>query len=114
MFDANNHPDIHEYIDLHKEVYGTKRGACCHESEEEFLKALKYLREYTSDPDYIEERRRELEEWRAEIAQRELEDKEEWKWQVWCGNPNWLSKEEQKENELALEYEAIEMSLMGL
>ena len=55
-YNANNHPDIHHYIDLHKEVYGTKRGCVIHASKEAFEASYAYLVEYVSCPVYQAER----------------------------------------------------------
>lgn len=52
--------------------------------------------------------RLEEERWEAERLEMIAEDG----WQAWNGNPIYLSREERKLHEIALDHEAIEMSLM--
>jgi|APSaa5957512576_1039674.scaffolds.fasta_scaffold308358_1 hypothetical protein len=73
-YNANNHPDIHHYIDLHKEVYHTKRGCSIHASKEAFEASYAHLVEYVSCPVYQAEREAEWEAERAEWERVERED----------------------------------------
>ena len=63
-----------------------------------------------SDEEIAEELRLEDEEHARFLA--EIEEKNAW--QVWNGNPQYLSCEERSLHEIALDHEAIEMRLMGL
>jgi hypothetical protein len=72
-YNANNHPDIHHYIDLHKEVYHTKRGCSIHASKEAFEASYAHLVEYVSCPVYQAEREAEWERVEREDAQFEGE-----------------------------------------
>lgn len=63
-----------------------------------------------SDEEIAEFHRLEEERWEALLE----EDRAEDAWQEWNGNPLYLSREELKLHEVALDHEAIEMSLMGL
>lgn len=49
----------------------------------------------------------EKEQWESERLEEIAEDD----WQAWNGNPRYLSREERNLNEVALDHEAIEMSL---
>ena len=62
-----------------------------------------------SEEEIAEYLRLEDEQYEAELA----EDRAEDAWQEWNGNPTYLSREERKLHEIALDHEAIEMSLMG-
>ena len=63
-----------------------------------------------SDEEIAEYLRIEEERWEAQLA----EDRAEDAWQEWNGNPLYLSREERRLHEVALDHEAIEMNLMGL
>ena len=62
-----------------------------------------------SDEEIAEYLRIEEERWEAQLA----EDRAEDAWQEWNGNPLYLSREERRLHEVALDHEAIEMSLMA-
>ena len=62
-----------------------------------------------SESEIAEYLRLEEEQYEAQLA----EDRAEDAWQEWNGNPTYLSREERKLHEIALDHEAIEMSLMG-
>jgi hypothetical protein len=53
--------------------------------------------------------RLEKERWEAERLEMIAEES----WQAWNGNPLYLSREDRKLHEVALDHEAIEMSLMA-
>jgi len=59
----------------------------------------------------LEEEDRLEEEERKRVEALEAEEEA---WQVWCGNPHWISTEERAKNDLWLEWEAQEADLMGL
>ena len=63
-----------------------------------------------SEEEIAEELRLENERWEAQ----EAEYRAEYAWQEWMGDPLYLSHEERKLHEIALDHEAIEMTLMGL
>lgn len=62
-----------------------------------------------SEEEIAEYLRIEEERWEAQLA----EDRAEDAWQEWNGNPHYLSSEELKLHEAALDHEALEMSLMA-
>jgi|13_taG_2_1085334.scaffolds.fasta_scaffold00002_217 hypothetical protein len=62
-----------------------------------------------SDEEIAECLRLEEERYEAELA----EDRAEDAWQAWNGNPLYISREELRLHEIALDHESIEMSLMG-
>ena len=62
-----------------------------------------------SEGEIAEYLRAEDEQYEAELAEGRAEDA----WQEWNGNPLYLSREERKLHEVALDHEAIEMSLMA-
>lgn len=63
-----------------------------------------------SEEEIAEELRLEDERWEAQEAEYRAEET----WQAWMGDPLYLSHEERKLHEIALDHEAIEMTLMGL
>lgn len=63
-----------------------------------------------TDEEIAEELRLEDERWEAQEAEYRAEEA----WQAWMGDPLYLSHEELTLHEIALDHEAIEMTLMGL
>jgi hypothetical protein len=133
MFNPANHLDfagrLADYIDLHSCYRGDLPLPSLFESEEVFLADLKSLSDHAddlerqrdlnlfyvnyqcmSDEEIEEAMRLELEE--EARYQRECDEEEAW--QVWLGNPSYLSYQELKAHEVALDHEEIELSLMGL
>lgn len=109
-YNANNHPDIHHYIDLHKEVYGTKRGTIFHVSKEAFEASYAYLVEYVSCPVYQAEREAE---WKALREEWEREERLDAQYHAEREAREAREQAEARENELWLQWQDEEDRLMG-
>ena len=108
-YNANKHPDIHHYIDLHKEVYGTKRGCTTHVSKEAFEASYASLVDHTSCPVYQAEREAE---WKAQREEWEREVRLDAQYHAEREAREALEQAEARENELWLQWQDEEARLI--
>ena len=110
-YNANIHHYIHHYIDLHKEVYGTKRGCTIHASKEAFEASYAYLVEHTSCPVYQAEREAE---WKAQMEEWEREERLDALIEAEREAREAREQAEARENELWLQWQDEEARLIRL